>query len=669
LEGFPASESPKVIGDHLLARDDAGRLRSRIATCFPHARTLVTLPGIHATQRCAFSEYLNTLRAAQGLAPLTDAEELAQWSLGVDLILEEDGTVLIRPDPANMPLAYEADDFLQQQKVSKRKIRFLHVIDPRVRDAIRQRGECWRITPLPRSPAEMQAHIAASRIAIAGREIYYYDKSTGGRHLTLSDFAALRPLPDDELRKHLVEIRDYCTRTNRLGRPEIDFFASADPALPAAFAAVPFEHLPPGDLRAAADSLHRRFASAVSPAFRRDDLDNPQWRARMFAALIGQTDQTISEEQLLGLAAEFFMQVEWLPGGRIEDGELLLDPLFDEEHDGCNGNGEGNAQPCDERARGFIFNFLRDYGSDLEYLNIGRVTGSLSARKAVPGDDGRRNVYVAEIKHRGAPAPVLRIIRMQKWGVAEHLDDGKDLLQAILNSEEYTEYILDRRMGCRQLGMNLPPRAFARKVLERYNGPHRRYAGTPMYSAYFERDYVPGVATDKIPAARLTDPAYALALAKLLGRAAAPNLIVGRADLQLRPIFDDGDELVIEDPHTGLPTDVIVADHTGTFGDYRTPLHDLAPAYADCLHKRREHLTDPATPRAFADAFVTGLYHRLAHIRHEYDKRQRAFDTLFKHLTRHEGGSFAYRWERVLARLAATDPQKVADAVIAAMRV
>ena len=52
------------------------------------------------------------------------------------------------------------------------------------------------------------------------------------------------------------------------------------------------------------------------------------WRNRMFAALIAQRDETIPEETLLGLSSEFFMQIEWLPGGRIDEGELIFDPAF-----------------------------------------------------------------------------------------------------------------------------------------------------------------------------------------------------------------------------------------------------------------------------------------------------------------------------------------------------
>ncbi len=648
-----------TIGDDLFARDETGRLRSRIATIFPRAGVLVTLPGIHATQRCEYTDWLNARRVGGGEPPLSVAEEEQVWAMGVDLVLEEDGVVLIRPDPHEMELAFEADDLLQQQKVSKRKILFLHVIDPRVGDAIRRRGECWRITPLPRSPLQMRQMIVSSKIAIGGHEIYYYDKPSGARLLTCGEFSSLKSMPDEDLRLHLIEIRDYSRQTNRAGRAEIDFFASTDKGLAGAFAAVLFEDLDPLQLRLAYDTLRRRFMDAVPAELLRDDIECPPWRSQMFAALMGQTDRAVSEESLLGLAAEFYMQVEWLPGGRIEDGEVILDSLFEEEAEDTHTPAEQRI--CDERARGFIFNFIRDYG-DLEYFNIGRIVGSLSARK---GSLGKRGVYVAEIKLRASASHVLRIIRMQKWGVTEHLDEGKDLLRAILECEEYTEYILDRRMGCRQLGMSLPPRTTARKVNERYWGPNRRYTGISIWSAYFERDYVSGVATDKLPPAKLADPRYAVGLARLLGRAAAPNLIVGRSDIKGQVIFDDGDELVIEDAN-GLPAAIIVADHTGTFGDFRRTLLDLCPAYADCLNRRIDILPDR---QAFADAFLMGFIERFGHIRHEYARRKRAFDTLFKHQRRDEGGSFAYRWECVLARLQVNDPVKLADRIRENMRV
>ena len=643
----------RVIGEDLLARDAEGRLCTRIATLFPRAAAVVTLPGIHATQRVAYTEALNAERIAGGLPPLTDEQQEREWLSAVDLVLDDDA-VLIRPDPANMELAFEADELLQQV-ISKKKIQFLHVLDARVREAIKRRGECWRINRLPRSPDEMKRMIATSRIGIGQREIYYYNKSSGARLLTYDEFCRLALLNDAELAQQLEEIRDYSVRTNRMGNHEIRFFLVDDPAFATSFARHDFSAMTGPQLREAFERLRHRFHDVVPPEFRQDDLDSAVWRSRMFAALIGQTDKSVSEEELLGLSAEFFMQIEWLPGARIEDGELLLDPLFEEEGDasgGCGGDGARRGQRiCDETARAFIVNFIRDYG-DLEYVNIGRVAGSLSQRT---NQDGRRGVYVAEIRQRGSDRPILRILRMQKWGVREHLDEGKDLLSAILEADDYTEYILDRRLGCRQLGMHLSPRTSARKILEPYNGHNAMYRGMTIWSAYFERDYIAGVATDKIPSCRFAEERYAIRFARLLGAAAAPNLVLGRCDLKGRVIFDDGDELLIEDA-AGMPIDILVADHTGTFTDYHRELRDIAPAYAGPIQRRACFVPDPA---AFAEAYFTAFRDRFRHIQREYTKRHRAFDTLFKHKRRDERGSFAYRWERVLARLDRTDVEEL----------
>lgn len=639
---------PKVIGEDLLARDELNRPRVRIATVFPKTETIVTLPGTHATQRVAYVDALNHERAERGLAALSIQQEEQEWLGGVDLVLDDDA-ILIRPDPQNMPLAFEADELLQQI-TSKKNIRFLHVLDRAVRDAIKRRGECWRISPLPRSPDEMKRMIAASRIGIGARELYYYNKTSGIRLLTYDTFRGLAALPERELRQQLAEIAEYSNRRNRLGNPEVGFFQSNGAGLAEAFAKYGFGDLSPDSLHVAYEALLRKFHDAVPADFRRDDPESPAWRSRMYASLIGQSDKSVSEEALLGLSAEFFMQVEWLPGGRIEDGELILDPVFSEE-DGPNCVN----RICDETARGFIFNFIRDFG-DLEYVNVGRVAGSLSGRQS---SDGRRGVYLAEVKQRDVAEPILRILRMQKWGVAEHLDDGKDLLSAILNAEEYTEYILDRRLGCRQLGMNLCPRTTARKVFERYAGRNLRYCGTPIWSAYFERNYIGGSATDKIPSGRFADDAFAMRFARLMGRAAAPNLILGRCTLGLQVVFDDGDELVVDDEQ-GLPTDITVADHTGTFVDYKRDLREAAPAYAATVNKR---LGLVPNPQAFATAYLDAFAERFAQVQHDYRKRRRGFDTLFKHKRRDEGGSFAYRWERVLNRLDASDPLQLRDAI------
>lgn len=633
----------RILGEHPFSKDRDGRLLSRIGTIFPRTRTLVTLPGIHATQRIAYVADINATRVAAGQAKLGEEDEMSVWQNSVDLIMDID-CILIRPDPENMELAFEADELLQEL-VSKQKIKFLNLMNVKVRTAIKKRGENWRIAPLPQTPEEMKRMIQSSITPIAGEAIYYYSRDTGTRFISYQHFCKLGGLPDNELKAHLVEIRDYSAKYNHMGHPEVAFFA-AD----ASFNHTRFSSAIQSPIRPCYEALKAAFRGAVSLEFREDDVDNTDWRNLMFASLLGQRDKAIPEEVLIGLSPEFFMQIEWLPGGKIEEGELIFDSIFDELD--RYPNSPQLQQLCDEKARGFIFNFVREFG-DIEYVNIGRVIGTLSRR---PTSAGRRDVYVSEVKQTHSDRPIVRISRMQKWGIREHLNEGKDLLTAIMQAEEYTDYILDRRLGCRQLGMNLAPRMTTRKISEHYRG--KNYDGQ-IWSTYFEREYLPGLATDKIPRSRFKNPAFSLNFAELLGRAAAPNIIVGRMNLQNAVLFDDGDEVILENSHS-LPAELIVSDHTGTFTEYLSPLETFANAYAAPLLRR---LSFFPSPREVIDLYLASFSDRFKHIQQDYRLRKRAFDMLFKHRPRDERGSFAYRWERVLERLNRTNPVALEAAI------
>ncbi len=629
---------PRILGEHPLARDAAGRLKSRIATVFPLSNALVTLPGIHATQRMAHVDAQARQRADLGLSPLSRDEEIAEWRNSVDLIIEDD-LILIRPDPDNMALSFRADEILQNL-VPKHRIKFLLVRDGQVRRAIKQRGECWRISPLPKTTDEMKQMIVSSRIAIGGEELYYYSKATGTRLLTYEAFARLATFGEQALREHLLEIQKFSAGVNVHGNREVAFFMANAGFSKEDFRLCQFEGLEGPALRAVYEGLRCKFAKAVPIEFQRDDVAHLDWRNHMYASLIGQDEKSVSEERLLGLSSEFFMQIEWLPGGRIEEGELIFDSVFE--------TAEETRDPellrlCDEKCRNLMFNFVREY-ANLEYVNIGRVVRSLSQRTE---SAGRRDVYIIQIKQCGVEEEIVKIVRMQKWGVREHLDEGKRLLDAIVQSEEYTEYVLDRRLGCRQLGMNLPARTNAKRMSEPYQGLCSEVRNGMIWSPYFERDYIRGMASDKIPPEKLADPAFAARLARLLGQAAASNMIVGRCGSGNRVVFDDGDEIVIEND-AGLPVEIIVADHTGTFADFRSDLRSFIPEYAAAVTRRLPDLTDP---EEFATLYVEAFVSRFSHIQLEYRKRKQAFDRLFRHRPRDEAGSFAYRWECVLDRL------------------
>ena len=631
-----------IFGEHPLATDAEGKLKSRIGTIFVPANTLITLPRMtHAMQRLFYRDHLNGLRRQQGLSALTEDEEYDIWETAVDLIME-DRDILIRPEPNRMPLAFLADERLQLI-ASKRHIRFLHARDAAVQQAVRERGEYWRISAQPQKDDEIIGAIARSKIAINGQALYYYSSATGTRYLTVQAFQSLGALETPKLLLHLMEIRDYSAKRNRYHHSELAFFATDSSFGEKSFAGLDLEHATPGQLSAWHAELAERFRCAVDPALHADRPEAPVWRNRLFACLMDERNDTLADAVVSGLTPEFFRQVHWLPGGRVEDGELIFDPVFDEFKD--RPNDPELTSLCDQRIHGFICNYVREFGG-LQYVNIGGLLPGLRKR---PPSGGHR-AYLAEIKHRGADKPILRILRIQRSGIRERLDEGKDLLWAIMEAYEYTEYTLDRRLACWELGMPLPGRIDTRTVPETYYGKNPYYHGTRIWTTYYERDFIDGLATEKIPDARLKDRAFTLRVAHLLGQAAAPNLVVGRITDTGEVTFDGGDEMLLMDSQ-GLPQRVVVADHAGTFNDYESPLVTFASGYARPVVIRAARVCDLT---AFADVYLNALSDRLLEMQDEYRLKRRAFDALFQYSKQGEK-TFAWRWAKALARLDKTD--------------
>ena len=571
----------------------------------------------------------------------------------MDLIFDPD-QVLIRPDPARMDLAFAADELLQEL-VSKRRIMFLAVSDRRVREAIKRRGECWRISAIPTTKEEKARLILSSKVAIQELPIYFYNRLTGTRWLTCEEFANLGRLDDAALARQLQEIAACSIRRNHLGRPELDFFAAdLRHCGPALFAGVAFGQLAAPELRAKYEALKQHFNSAVHEAFRRDDCANEAWCHRMIATLFLEGDETHTDQILSGLSPEFYLRVEWLPGGRFEEGEFLPDPLFEEAAN--HPEDQALQKLFDPRAKGIIFNLIREYG-DIEYINLGRLPESLSKER--PQKVCRRGVYLAELRiARRAPAdPALhapaQVGRVGAFGRRQGtpcLHRGKRRLHRLLAGSK----------------ARLPPVGDEPGPAGRHAAPERNLPG-PGRKDIADRSSAPPTSSATIwkawPAIKcamekLVRPDYAMRLATLLGRAAAPSLIVGRA-LGACPVFDDGDE-VMQEGEDGLPAEILVGDHSGAFGEYQRPLDAFAAHYARPVNTRAKLLSNGA---GFARAYLAGLREQFVHIQDDYRKRRRAFDTLFKHCKYDTGGSFAYRWEKVLLRLDQTGADPLVEAI------
>ena len=200
---------------------------SRIGTLFFRTPGLVTKKGVHAMQRLMWIEAVNADRAAAGMPELTMAEEEAEIAESVDLIFTDD-QVLIRPNPDRMDLALRADETLQQM-VSKRAIRFLNTNSAKVRAALRERGENWRMARQPISQEDMAELILKSRVPVGERPIYYYNHTTGTRYVTAGTYEEIANLPPDAFRRQIAEVVTGLNKRNRTGHPEVDLFPSSTP--------------------------------------------------------------------------------------------------------------------------------------------------------------------------------------------------------------------------------------------------------------------------------------------------------------------------------------------------------------------------------------------------------------------------------------------------------
>ena len=640
----------KIIGDRIFAKGADGKPLSRIGTIFFRTPGLVTKRGVHAMQRLMWIEEINAERAKNGQPAMTMAEEDAEMAESVDLIFTED-QVLIRPNPDRMDLAFRADEELQKL-VSKRAIRFLNTSSAKVRAALRERGENWRMARQPISQDDMADLINASKVPLCEKPIYYYNRLTGTRFITASGYNEVEHLPADAFRRQIEEIVPGLNKRNRVGHPEVDLFPPTTPIeIRKTFKTLKPAELDDAALKAACDKLALDWRMALPAELREETVVNFEWRNAMCHELTKGPNETAAEEQELiaGISPEFYRQIEWLPGARIVNGEVVFDEIYDEA---ARTQDPELLAMCDNRVKSFLFNTTRLFGK-IRYINIGRIAQSLARH---PGEQHHRgNVYIMQYLEETMDVPKVLMIRLQKWGVAEHLDEGKDLLQSIVEADEYSDYILDRRLMCRQLGMDLPWRLGHGHFTEKYRG-NNQYNGIALRTAYFVRAYMTGVASDKIPLAKYRNPLFALKFAEQMGGAAAVDMIVGRQSSATGEILFDTSYEVVRLDEDGLPRKVKVTDHAGSFVNYEQDFTEYVAKYAQPVIRRKGYVTDYA---GFAAAYAEGFRRKLTEVQGAYRARKAAFDELFSDRPYDTNGSGAYRWACALRRLDTCDPERV----------
>ncbi|MGA2938360.1 MAG: hypothetical protein ABSF52_14845 [Syntrophobacteraceae bacterium] len=626
------------IGPDFFARDEKGDLLSPIASVFPKYRTIVSVRGIHAYHASIMLELLKRRSPEKDLREIEKCE-LDIYQDAVSLFIR-DALILVRSDPSDMEHIFAADQILQFF-FPRERIQFTGLHIPEIRRQLRLRGESWRMSPTPRSIEEVCCHVQASKVQVSTGLTVYYNAPTGGRFLTYDEFIRIRALLEQDRSEALARLREVLNlfqRENSLGVRELSFFLPADISLD--FADLEkvvslLKVLPTSDstekVQGAFDRFASHFAQSAGTELMVDDCRNPVWRTTMFCRLFDINEEEI-EEWALDLSPEFHLNVKWLPGASIVGDELRLDA---EVHN---------------RVQGLISHFWEKSGG-LISINVGRIEESQSSREA-SGEE--REVYLVVMTTRDGQDSI-RILRLMKWDVIHRIKMGIPLEQAVTETIKYRNYIFDRLHAAAQLGF--PILSYSEIRLD------ERVPGLGLIPAFFfERQYISGVVTDKIPISCYRNPNFIKSLSGLLGGAATFTLVLGRASPRTGKIFyDDGDE-VIQFNSRSIPSRLIIIETTGSFTDWTTPLLAMLP---QCLTRFRAHLDkalESGVPLQVINSSMAIFAEALCNKLHEIKEIALApcsnIRFLFNDRTPEQGG-IRDRWEGIIYRLETTDLEEL----------
>lgn len=634
----------EFLGPDFFARDESGQALGPIAVVYPGLLLLVTGRGIHAELICTAEAFLRARCRLDEQRDLTEAEERELYESVVPLIVRE-STVLIRSFPDDMARVFAADELLQRL-LPKPRIQFTGIHNAAVREQLRRRGESWRISPAPRSSQEVYYYIRACRVHVNTNAFYYQNAQSGERFLTYEEFQRIRPLLRKAPQKalcRLKEIHHLSQLVNDQGVPELSFFLPADTKLTTRplgdIIAVLQNADSPQDLARAEvlfDFFALSYAVAAGDELTIDGERHTAWQTTMYCRLYDLNEKTL-EEWMLRLSPEFHLNMRWLPGARLKDGEVLFESTVE------------------SKVRSLINYFVTTWPGIVS-INVGRVESPLTNRDRT---EEEREVYLVVL---GFPEgrEEIRLLRMIKWDVRHRLKQGFPLSQAIRDTVSYRDYILDRLRAAAAL--KIPMLSYtAIQFEEELEG-----VGTiPIF--FFDRRYVEGMVTDKIPLSYYGKNGFIVRLARLLGVAAAASMVLGRASHRTQELFfDDGDE-VIQLDRDKLPERLVISETTGSFTDSTTPVRVLL---SQCLGHLAAHLAKArrrgvtrADLKAAVEAFSEGLTGEIERMQALLQDPSMDLHSLFANSSA-EPGSVRARWDNMLNRLTATEAAAIREAIL-----
>jgi len=620
-----------LYGPHPLERDSQGHLKNPMADIFPSFESMIVGSGLHVTLA---NEFLSELEKKRG-SPLSEREQEKVYEDLVALVLRGNH-VVIRSMPENMEQCFRAAELLEEI-VPSEVIRFTGSRDPKVREAFKLRGECWKMTPEYFTYEEIIRQIRLSLVSVNTENRYYYKMESGGRLVTYQQFSAIRESLADfaVFKRRIFEVLDLYRRRNKQFVRELDFFMVDPEKFDISLLEKLAEYLEnckhwgekeQKKAEELFEAVLANFRKSVAPDFLEDDPKNPVWRTYMYSEL---NDIPPTEESILGVSDEFNMNIRWVPGCRITNGRKVLDPHVEEPV----------AKLLDE--------FFRFYG-ELDYINLGRVMRSQNTKRAA---GSYREVYIVVLKQKNTQVEQIRFLRKVRRDTLYYLNLGHPLEKAQRLAEGYLQYTLDRREILSLLGVNTPP-------LNRMSRTEELPGIGSIHVYFFDRPYIHGLATDKISSYYYEHEGFVRAQAALMGDEAGLNLIIGRSDPDTGDVFfGDGDEMLLFGEDKFVPTGLVLSDFTGTFADVVSPLEKFLPFYVDyivdMLSKVRIEGFDLEDKHEVAEIFIEAMKKRIIRTRELLEVQGSVAEKIQKLVAERQSeyNPIRIKWEMNLERL------------------
>jgi len=621
----------KVICGDFCEVDDNGNFKNTLATIFPDFALMVVGRGcIHADQICTAADYLK--QSSPGKSESEILKALCADVVSLNFIKDK---ITIRMELPKIELALAADAMLQQF-LPKNRIQFTGLHLAEVRNALRLRGEIWRFAPTPVEETDFSNLIRHCRVDIGTGVQYLYNKHTGEHVLTYDEFMKIRPLIRADVQEAISRLKEIIQLNNLInnqGYPELVFLLPSDRKLECGLLDKIISLADSNGNQDNIDEIERLFDRFSESFFREagpelsiDDAKCSQWRAIALCRLYN-IDEKTTAEWALGLGMEFYLNIKWMPGARIIDDNLVYEP------------------DVNPRVKSLI-KYYRQIRDDFISINVGYIVCPLTDRDST-GEE--REVYIVSLGLADGNREI-RHVRMSKWDVKHRLKKGLSVEQAIGETKKYRDYIIDRLTAARALELSIP--VFKEINIEDEYG----HATIPVY--YFERQYIPGIMTSRIPNEFYSRKEFLPRLSRLLGKAAAASLVLGRRDPRsFELFFDDGDEL-IQLNEAGLPESMMMIETTGSFADWNTPLIQMLPHCLEHLNshfqKARQQGVEAEQILKSVDNFADGLITEIQRMQRLLNEPISIVSSLFSDRT-HEPQGIRIRWEGILNRIKTTD--------------